>query len=190
MPPAAELHAGLESQRLDLLALKRGYESQEAKVRVAVLGQFPKLSLGINSAKDNSNVHSLGPTVAMDLPIFDRNQGAIASEQATRQRLFDEYVSRVFEAHGQIARQLADIHALGEQIAAADIAVTVLQRQVDTYRIAVNERNLDAFSFYSAASNLNQQRLDALKLRAQLVTSRVALELAAGRDLTVETMNK
>jgi outer membrane protein TolC len=190
LPPTAELTADLESRRLDLLALKRGYESQEAKVRSAILGQFPKLSLGVNNAQDNSKVHSIGPTVAFDLPIFDRNQGAIASEQATRQRLFDEYVSRVFEARGQVARQLADIHALSAQIAAAEAAVTVLQRQVEAYRIAANAHNLDAFSFYSAQGNLNQRRLDVLKLRAQLVTSRVALELAAGRYLPVETINK
>jgi cobalt-zinc-cadmium efflux system outer membrane protein len=190
LPAAAELDANLESRRLELLALKRGYESQEARVRSAVLGQFPKLSLGVNTAQDNSKVLSVGPTIALELPIFDRNQGAIAGVRATRQKLFDEYASRVFEAHGQVAWQLSDIHALGEQIAAAETAVAVLRRQVDAYRIAANEHNLDAFSFYSAESNLNQRRLDVLKLKAQLVISRVALELAAGRYLPMETINK
>ncbi|MDB6093903.1 MAG: Outer rane efflux protein [Verrucomicrobia bacterium] len=186
-PSAAELDATLESRRLDLLALKRGYESQEATLRASVLGQFPKLSLGVSTSQDNSRVRAMGPTIAFDLPIVDRNQGAIASDKATRQRLFDEYVSRVFAAHSQVARQLADIRALNAQIAAAEAAVVVLQRQVDTYRLAADAHNLDAFSFYSAQGNLSLRRLDVLKLKTQLVTSRVALELAAGRYLPTET---
>ncbi len=46
LPRAAELQNCLEVRRLDLLALRRGYESQQAAVRVAVLGRFPKTALG------------------------------------------------------------------------------------------------------------------------------------------------
>ena len=36
------------------------------------------------------------------MPIFNRNQGKIAIEKATRKRLFDEYAARLFEAVSRI----------------------------------------------------------------------------------------
>ena len=63
-----------------------------------MLGQFPKVSLGFNRANDTSNVHTFGFGVTVDLPIFDHNQGAIATAKATRQQLYDEYVDRLFTA--------------------------------------------------------------------------------------------
>ena len=58
--------------------------------------------------------------VTIDLPLFDRNQGAIAVEDATRTKLFDEYVARLFEARGEIARIVADMNSLRRQIEAAE----------------------------------------------------------------------
>jgi outer membrane protein TolC len=182
-PSLAELQQGLESRRLDLLGLKRGYDSQEAKVRSAILGQFPKISLGFNAASDTSNVHTVGPAVTIGLPVFDRNQGAIAIERTTRQQLFDEYVNRVFEARSDMAKALADIQSLNDQVAAAEAAVPILERLVETYRIALNERSVDAFSYYAAQNNLDQERIQLLKLKLQLVQNHVALELASGRYL-------
>ncbi|MEO8426575.1 MAG: TolC family protein [Verrucomicrobiota bacterium] len=182
-PPLEELQRGLEENRLDLMALKRGYASQEQTVRAAILGRFPKISLGANYASDTSNIRTLGPAAALDLPIFDRNQGRIAIERATRQRLFDEYINRVFEARSDITRALADIQSLTSQIGAAQATVPVLERVVETYRVALNQRQVDAFSYYTAQNNLNQERIQVLKLQQQLVETHVALELASGRYL-------
>jgi outer membrane protein TolC len=85
LPPDAELTGGLAERRLDLLALRHGYESQEQTLRAAVLAQFPKVVLGFHQASDTSNVHTTGFGVSVDLPIFDRNQATIAAETATRQ---------------------------------------------------------------------------------------------------------
>ena len=117
-PSERELVEGIEQRRLDLLGLQRGYESQEQTLRAAVLDQFPKINLGFDKAKDNTNVRTVGVGVSVDIPIFDRNQGVIATEKATRQKLFDEYVSRSFDARADIAAALVDIHSINDQIAA------------------------------------------------------------------------
>jgi outer membrane protein TolC len=183
-PSYAELTNNLEERRLDLLALKKGYESQEAKVRAAVLAQFPKINIGFNRLSDTSNVHTLGPALTIDLPIFDRAQGTIAVERATRQQLRGEYVNRIFEARSDVAIALADIHALEKQIGAAEAAVPVLQHLVDVYQLAARQGNVNAFAYYSAQNNLNQKTIQILKLKQQLIETRIALELAAGRYLS------
>jgi outer membrane protein TolC len=186
LPSEQQLMEAVEDRRLDLLALKRGYESQEETLRAAVLAQFPKINLGFNRASDTSNVDTTGFGVSIDLPIFDRNQGGIATEQATRQKLYDEYLNRLFEARSQIAMSLADIRSLMEQIAAAESAIPVLETLVSTYRDALEQGNADVLSYYTAVGNLAQRRLDLLKLKQQLVQNRIALEIAAGQYLPDE----
>ena len=186
VPSMAALMDGLENRRLDLVALRRGYDSQEAAVRIAVLGQVPKINLGINKSRDNTNVKSIGPSIGIELPVFDQNQGVIYAEQATRQKLFDEYVSRVFEARSDVATSLGDIASLEAQIAAGQRAIPSLQRLVDTYKEALDRGNVDVLSYYSALNNLSQKRIDNVKLRQQLAETLVALEIAAGEYLPAE----
>jgi outer membrane protein TolC len=183
VPSIQELTSGAENNRLDLQALRLGYQSQEQTLRAAVLAQFPKIVLGVHQARDNTNVISTGFGVAIDLPIFDQNQGNIATQRATRQQLFDEYASRIFESRATIAQVIDDIHSLTEQIAAAEAAIPSLQRLVQTYEAAVGQHNADVLSYYLAWNDLSQKRIDLLKLKQQLIDNQMALEIASGRYL-------
>lgn len=99
--------------RPDLAALRFGYAAQEARLRGAILSQFAPLSLGVDASRDSSKVLNIGPSVALDLPVFDRQQGKIAIAKATRQQLHDEYTARVDEAMGD-ARALLSAIAINE----------------------------------------------------------------------------
>jgi len=188
-PPAEqELFDGLESQRLDLLGLRQGLESQDATVRAAILAQFPKMSVAIVPATDTGNVHTTGFNITVDVPIFDRNQGVIATERATRQKLLDEYNQRAFEARSDIATATADIRSLNRQIAAAEEALPLLEKLVDSAQIAIEQRNADVLSYYTARSNLLQKRIQLIKLQEQLLEAHTALEIASGRYLPMNTI--
>ena len=182
-PSQRELSDNVESRRLDLLGLRQGLESQDATVRAAILAQFPKMSVAFVKASDTTNVHTTGFNVAVDVPIFDRNQGNIAAERATRQRLRDEYNQRVFEARSDIAGAIADIHLLGRQIAAAEEALPLLEKLVASAQTAVEQHNADVLSYYTARSNLLQKRIQLIKLQEQLLEANTALEIASGRYL-------
>ena len=183
LPATSELSDGLEDRRLDLLALRRGYQAEEQNVRVAVLQQFPKINIGPTRAEDNTGVHTWGLSATVDLPIFDQYQGAIRTEQATRQKLFDEFVSRVYQSRSDITMLLADIESLTRQITAADEALPALRKLVDSYRLAVDQRSADVLSYHIAQNNLEQKEISLLKLKQQLADSLIALEIAAGRVL-------
>ena len=98
----------LPQRRPDLLALQAGYASQEQRFRQAILAQFPALNIGLTHARDTSGIYTAGFGIAITLPIFNRNQGNIAIERATRQRLYDEYQARLNEAFSQVARLSAE----------------------------------------------------------------------------------
>jgi outer membrane protein TolC len=185
-PPAADLLDGLDDRRLDLLALKRGYESQDATLRAAILAQFPKLTLGVNGARDTSDVRTIGIGATLELPLFDRNQGVIATESATRQKLFDEYAARVFAARADIASVIADIAATNLQVRATEEAIPGLERLEQTYRAALAQGNVDVVGLYAIVGNLWQKRIDLIKLKQQLAQNWIALELASGQHLPMQ----
>ncbi len=183
-PSRQEMTEGVENRRLDLLALKRGYDSQEATLRANILAQFPKITLGFVQARDTGNVGTSGSAITIDLPVFDRNQGHIAVEHATRQQLFDEYSARLFTARADVARAVAEIQSLTQQISAAEAALPKLQRLVQIYQAVVLERNADILSYYAARNTLATQRLDLLKFQQSRAETGIALEIAAGRYFT------
>ena len=181
LPAQSNLADDLQERRLDLLALKLGYQSQEETLRAAIIAQFPKINVGFQKASDNTSVHTTGFGVTIDLPLFDRNQGNIATETATRQKLLDEYTGRVFDARSDIATACSDIEAITRQIADAEEALPVLQRLVATYETAIGQGNTDILSYYKARNDVSQKQIDILKLKEQLIETQIALELAAGR---------
>ena len=177
---ASALKTPFEEQRLDLVALRLGYESQEATLRAAVRAQFPKIVFGVSRTSDNASLKSLGPTGTVDLPFFDRNQGNIAMEKATRQQLFDDYVGRVYAARADIAKAAADLRFTAQRLAAARAALPALQQLSANYNQAMLRGGADTLVVYGARQSFNAKRLEAEKLRGDLAALLVALELATG----------
>ncbi len=175
-----DLSANFEQRRLDLAALRLGYNSEEATLRAAVRGQFPKITLGLTRASDNSALKSLGPNAVFDLPFFDRNQGNVALEKATRQQLFDDYVGRVYTARADIAKALADLRFTARREEAARAAIPALERVAGSFQTALGGGSVDALVASGASQSLGAKRLEVEKLRGEAATLVIALELASG----------
>ena len=180
LPTVATPLKGLEQRRLDLLALRRGYDSQEEAVRVAIMEQFPRISIGPTISRDTDNIQKTGFGLSIELPVFNRNQGKITRERATRQKLFDEYVNRIFEAHSDIELLLSRIRFTNEQIAAAQTAETDLEGQEENYRDALADGRTDALTYYMAWNDLVSAHMKVLALQGQLAQAVVALQLETG----------
>lgn len=186
LPPEvtpATLLDGLERRRLDLVALTLGYESNEAGVRAAVKAQFPKIGLSFGQAHDTSNVRTHNFGVTVDLPLFDRSQGAIAAAKATRRQLFDEYVARVAEARAQVPLIFANLAAARAQLAATTAGLPEWEQLVAAYEKALETRNADVPAYRDARGILAVHRLEQANLRQQVLELEVALEIATGRPL-------
>jgi outer membrane protein, heavy metal efflux system len=180
LPSYREIVKGLDTRRLDLLALRKGYESQEARVRAAILSQFPAISIGLNHARDTGNVVTTGFAVTVNLPFFDRNQGQIAVERATRKQLFDEYVARMFEVHSEVASILADMKSTRMQMDAAQESVKISSGLVQAYGKALSEGNADVVVYNNLRDQLETRRLELLKSERDVAEMAIALEIAAG----------
>jgi cobalt-zinc-cadmium efflux system outer membrane protein len=185
VPPLNVLMDGITDRRLDLVALRIGYQSHEQRVRAAVLGQFPRITAGFSQARDTSNVVTRGFSITIDLPFFDRNQGQIAIERATRKQLFDEYVARFYDARANIARLRADIESIARQIKATRTYIPTQEKLVQTYHRALLQGNADVLTYYNARDELVATHIALLDLQMQWIDQFIALEIASGEYLWV-----
>ncbi|MFI5338011.1 MAG: TolC family protein, partial [Opitutales bacterium] len=184
----AELSAGLENRRLDLLALRQGYESQEASLRATIKSAFPKIGLNLGKASDTSDVHTWNLGVTIDIPLFDRGQGVIAGAQATRQQLFDEFTARLAEARSQIVQLESDLDQTRRELRRAEALLPDLRASAAGQEQAAASNNADDASLNDARTQLVAAELNASLLRQSVVEINVALEIATGRPLLDQTV--
>jgi len=187
VPTLPELTNGLDNRRLDIRALSLGYKSQEARLRAAILSQFPSINIGAIAAKDTDSVKTTGGLLGIDIPIFNRNQGAIAIEQATRKKLFDEYTARIFEARAEIARLLNDFTSIRQREAKIDKSARDMEGHLGAYKQSVEDGVFNAIDYYGRQLRLEARRFQGLGLKEQEVKTAIALEMASGRYIFTET---
>jgi outer membrane protein TolC len=176
---AAALHH-LGTIRPDLMALQAGYQSQEQKLREAVLSQFPSVGLSISRTRDTSDVHTVGFGITFRLPIFNGCRGAIAVQTATRQALYDGYALRLRQSRAEIEQLFADIRLLRQQHAMLRAALRALHAAAQATDAALRQGDVTLPQAQAQRRALLDQRL-ALETNAQqLVQQTVALQLLTG----------
>lgn len=175
-----EALADLPKRRPDLLALQAGYRSQEAKVRAAILAQFPALNIGFNTARDTGGVITNGFSLGITLPLFDRNRGNIAIERATRQQLRDIYQARVLTTRSDMQRIVSDLATLDRQATALGAHVRELNAARGAAEHAWHARLLDWPTYLAIRSNALAADLDLLTIRQEQATQSIALQALLG----------
>lgn len=173
--------SGLAKRRLDLLALRRGYRSQNAVLRASLAAQFPAITVGLDRARDTSDVNTLGGGVSIELPFFNHNQGAIASARASRRALFHVYAARLFAARATIHQLLTRIRYVRLEMRSTRSSSRALGRLEILYHRALTKQRIAALTYYQLLGKAVNARLLLLQDQARLDQLRVGLEAASGR---------
>ena len=180
---AARLFAIAQTRRVDLQALRAGYESQEASVHKAVLDQFPKLDLTINASRDTGGNRLLGPAVGFTLPLWNRNRGGIAVEDATRDALKAEYEARLFQARAEIAAAVGGIAIARRQRRDILAGLPALERFVAGSTHAAARGDLSPAIAATAAQALRDKQEQLVQSEQDIQEQWIALELLTGTPL-------
>jgi outer membrane protein TolC len=173
----------LAARRPDLLALRAGYQAQEEKVRRAVIEQFPRLSVGSNFARDTTDVRTQSLAITISLPIFDRNQGNIAIERATREQLREEYQARLDAAYGEAVRLISELRLAENQYRSSVESIRRLREAVATAEPAFRAGNLDERTFVDLRTSLLAKEIATAKLEQIIFQQRVGLQTLIGSCL-------
>ena len=181
---------GLAGRRPDLLALAAGYEAEEQKLRQSIIEQFPKLNIGPNYTNDTTPVYTVGPTLTIGLPIFDRNQGNVAIERATRQGLHDEYQARLDAAYGAADRLITEVNLIEAQYRASLTSIRRLRQAAEVADRAYAAGNLDEKSYVDLHAAFLAKEIESLKLEQTLLEQRIVLQTLIGSDIPTRVPNR
>ncbi|MFZ0467598.1 MAG: TolC family protein, partial [Thiogranum sp.] len=156
--------------------LQAGYASQEARVRGAILAQFPSLGIGVNRARDTGDVKTVGLSVTLSLPLFSGNRGNIAVERASREQLRAEYRARLAQTAVDVSRlrELQDI--IRRQQDNLQTYLPRLKTLVERARKAYGQGDIGALTFLNMESTWVNKRLEQLSLAQAGWENRIALE--------------
>ncbi len=173
----------LAARRPDLLALRAGYQAEEEKVRQAVIEQFPRLSVTPAYSTDTTAIRSLPMAVTISLPIFDRNQGNIAIERATREQLWEEYQARLNNAYGEAKRLISELRFVEKQYRSSMEAARRLRDAVAGAEPAYRAGNLDERTFVELQTSLLAKEIFTVSLERIILQQRVGLQTLIGSRL-------
>lgn len=179
-PDAARLFALATDNRTDLSALRAGYGAQEAAVRQAILEQFPTLDLSINPARDTAGNVTIGPSLSLTLPIWNRNRGGIAIAQATREALRSEYSARLFQTRAEIFAAAGSLAVLRRQREALLAGIPPLRRFAEANRRAAARGDLAPATAATAEQTLRDRLLLLAQVERDILEQSIALELLTG----------
>ena len=110
--------ASLADRRPDLLALKAGYDAQDANLRKAILAQFPLTQISLAFAKDPAGTTTQGVAAAFAAPIFNGGRGNARVQHATREQLRAEYQARLDLTDAEVKNAQAELASANAQAAA------------------------------------------------------------------------
>ncbi|WP_246331844.1 TolC family protein [Sphingomonas chungangi] len=179
-PDASVLVNRSLDRRLDLQALRAGYDAAEADVHKAVLEQFPNLSLTLAGARDTSDNHTIGPAIGFTLPLWNRNRGGIATATATRAQLKAEYEARLFQTRAEIVAAVQGLETVRRQRADLIAQMPAIRRVADSSAAAARRGDLSAAAAATAEQAARDRELTLSQLDQQIAEQTIALELLSG----------
>lgn len=175
--------ASISQRRPDLIALQYGYRSQDAKLRQAILAQFPNLIVSLAGGRDTNAIYSVTPQASVDLPIFDRNEGNIAIERATCAELEREFHARLATATGEIEALLSESLLARRQLAALEPRLLEARAIAGKTEQAFAAGNFDERAYVDIEVALLTQEQQKLALRQSLLEGQATLSMLTGAGL-------
>ncbi|NII11184.1 TolC family protein [Oleiagrimonas sp. C23AA] len=181
---AADFHKALmhmPERRPDLQALQAGYRSQEARVRQAILQQFPALSLGISRGQDTQNVQTIGFAIHLTLPLFGQAHARIAIARATRAYLHKSYQDRLDEAVNQVHELHGTSALLRAQLRKERARWASLRTMDRSNRQSFDDGMMDTADYLDTHAHAVAVHMKVITLEAQLRRAQSDLALLLGQ---------
>ncbi|MGH8293330.1 MAG: TolC family protein [Gammaproteobacteria bacterium] len=168
----------LPHRRPDLMAFAAAYRSADARLRQAVLTQFPLIGVSLSRERDTEGVISNGVSLTFNLPFLNAARGQVAVARATRQSLHDAYQARLDAAVTEVASMSDAETYLHAALVRMQHTVSVREEPTDTRPGMV--------PFDMLAAQLTQHRQmedDVANLRYTLDQATIGLDTVLGMPL-------
>ncbi len=187
-PPLAELLAQAFANRGDLLAAQSLELAAQAALELALAERRPNLIVGGFAQREDGTDDIFGATLGISLPLFNRNQGAIAESRATRQRVRHEHEALRLLVEREVVTALNDLRAARQAAEFLhDQVLTTLEENVDLLQRSFTAGRIGATEVVTLRREFVASRREYIEALADGWLARIDLDLATGRFPTPQT---
>lgn len=185
VPDERDLIAILDTQRLDLLAARATADAHAAALRIEDRQRLSRgVDAGIAFERDDDRRKELGPTVSLEIPIFDTNDAQVA-------RALAAYRQAAIEADRVRQRAITEVRVLRSECARLAELITLHDDEIlpaveENLRLAqqsIEAGIVDATVLIESQRERIGARLQLSDLERRLTNRRHALERAVGGRL-------
>jgi outer membrane protein TolC len=128
-------------------------------------------------------VHSIGIGATLNLPLFDRNQGNIAIQRATRAQLLAEYQARLDQTSGDAWRIWTEMQQLNSAIQEITMRLPELETAAENAENAYMQGNLPALTAVTLENNVITRQAELSDLKQSLWSDSIALASVLGTQV-------
>lgn len=179
-----DLERRMLTGRFELRAREADYQRTEQELRLAMLRQYPRVSLGPTFERELEGDKSLGLGASIELPLLDRNQGEIAEKQAQRDQLRQAYTAALHQLRAECAAAYAGLRQAEEELAAQEKdLLPLVRRNEELFEGAFRAGEVPVLDWITAQERTLEARREYLKAAIEYRKAVIALEGALGLPL-------
>ncbi len=183
LPTLKALLRGLDTLRLDLLALKLGAENKDAGFQGTIASRFPEIEIIVPESLIVYDRLIEAAGVNIDFPFFKKNYGQSNVERSSGKELLEVYNDRLGEAKKVIPYILAHLKRTAFDFSRVDKSLAGLKRKTGKLKKASRGGGKNLMKYYRASEKLLFTELLRIKYERRLVELEAAFEAASGRVL-------
>lgn len=184
-PDLQELKQLLVHNHPELARLRAKYEVAERSLRLEIARQYPDFHIGPGFERDGGEKKSsLGLTLGIDLPIFDRNQQGVAQAKQEREAARIRYEAAANRALAEVERAHRSYQLSREKLLL--IQQTVLPKaaaNIETAKKSLEAGMTDSLKFLETERGQRAVLIDALETELSARKAWIEVEQAVGYPL-------
>ena len=187
--PLENLELLAVSQRLDLAASRSRAEAIAAALRLKKKTRFiPGVKLGVDTESSPDGQRVTGPTLDLELPIFDQGQPAVAKLTAEFQQAKDNYAAQEVNVRSEVRESRAALLAAREAVEFSQKNLLPLRKQIlGETLLHYNAMQKSSYELLAAKEREQMAEQGGIEAIRDYWQARVALERAVGGRLSGET---
>jgi len=169
---SAQLKAVALHQRSDVLAALADYSAAQSAVQLEIANQYPNLQLNPGYTWNTGENRWLLGLAALQLPIFNQNEGPIAEAEAKRREAAIRFEALQLRIIAELDRAYASVHELQARTTAAEQLCRNRQANLRTVESLLSAGEQDAHAVATAKLELavaERSQLDVLQESQQTV---------------------
>ena len=187
-PPLGELEALAVTNRLDLAVARLEVEQLAQALQLTVRWRYVAVAeVGISTEKEADGVRVSGPSLAIELPIFDQGQARIARTQALSRRSQQRMMALAIDIRSQV-REARNRLLVERQLARhyEQVLIPVRERVVAEAMKHYNFMLLGVYRLLEAKRDEVAAYREYIEVTRDYWLARTELELAVGGSLAAD----